>query len=410
MSSPLLKKIVEGQLCSGCGACVAVASDALQMEYVDPGYLRPRQLREINDAQEERIAQLCPGVGYELDPAGRADDPLWGPVTGSRIGYATDSSLRSHASSGGALTAILLYLFECGMIDGVLQTEASPELPIGNATVLSVSPEQTICAAGSRYAPSAPLAELQDHLAGTSRFAFVGKPCDVAALRVMARFDLKIHERIPILLSFFCAGVPSLTGVRQILTALDVEEKDVTAFRYRGDGWPGPARATLQNGQRREMSYADSWGGTLSKHLQFRCKICPDGAGSFADIVCGDAWECDEGGYPIFEECDGRSLIISRTSKGERIVKAAIDGGLVDAIECQSDIFRPMQPGQLRKKRSILPRLIALRLLGRPVPKYRGFHLLRNAREAGWQLFFRNVVGTLWRTLKASIPGARFPI
>jgi coenzyme F420 hydrogenase subunit beta len=37
------------------------------------------------------------------------------------------------------------------------------------------------------------------------------------------------------------------------------------------------------------MSYADSWGGILSRHVQFRCKICPDGTGGFADVVCADA-------------------------------------------------------------------------------------------------------------------------
>lgn len=50
------------------------------------------------------------------------------------------------------------------------------------------------------------------------------------------------------------------------------------------------------------MSYNESWGNILGKYLQKRCKICPDGIGEFADIVCADAWHGDKSGYPNFEE------------------------------------------------------------------------------------------------------------
>ena len=50
------------------------------------------------------------------------------------------------------------------------------------------------------------------------------------------------------------------------------------------------------------MSYAQSWGEILTKHVQFRCKVCPDGSGGFADVACADAWYGDERGYPSFEE------------------------------------------------------------------------------------------------------------
>ena len=55
------------------------------------------------------------------------------------------------------------------------------------------------------------------------------------------------------------------------------------------------------------MSYADSWGAHLSKHVQFRCKICPDAVGGVADIACADAWYGGDSGYPQFDEAAGRS-------------------------------------------------------------------------------------------------------
>ena len=90
----------------------------------------------------------------------------------------------------------------------------------------------------------------------------------------------------------------------------------MASFRYRGDGWPGFATVRLKDGREARMSYAESWGGILTNYVQFRCRISPDGTGGFADIACGDAWYADAKGYPLFEEAEGRSLIVSRTRQG----------------------------------------------------------------------------------------------
>ena len=105
---------------------------------------------------------------------------------------------------------------------------------------------------------------------------------------------------------------------------LGVEPADLTAFRYRGNGWPGRATATARDGRVAHMSYEESWGGYLSKEVQFRCKICPDAVGGVADIACADAWYGGETGYPTFEELDGRSLIMSRTARGQTVLDNAV--------------------------------------------------------------------------------------
>ena len=395
--SPVLKRVVGGGLCSGCGACAAIAPQAISMALVDPGLFRPDQSADLSPDQEIRITDVCPGIGLNQDPAGRFDHVLWGPIVGLRSGYATESLLRRKASSGGALSGILIHLLETGAIDAVLQTASAPTLPIGNTTVLSTTSEEVVRAAGSRYAPSAPLAGLGQRLASSTRFAFVGKPCDVAALRVMEKFDRQIAERIPVMLSFFCAGVPSLSGARQILEEMGADESEVIAFRYRGNGWPGFVTATLRDGSRRHMSYTDSWGRILTKHVQWRCRICPDGTGGFADIVCADAWEADGRGYPSFEERDGVSLIVSRTRRGEEIVQAAMAVGRIVADPFAIEAIRAIQPGQAQRRQSTLPRVLALRVMGRPAPIYRGFHLLRNTSRAGLWAVIKTFLGTVRR-------------
>lgn len=404
-TSPTLRKIARGQLCAGCGGCAALAPDAIQMGYDRPGYLRPIQTASLTREQEKDIAALCPGLGLRQNSTAQ-DHTLWGPIVAARIGYAADDNLRRNASSGGGLSAVLVHLLASGRVDRVVQTTAAPDLPTGNASIITVNPDEIFAAAGSRYAPSAPLAGLERWLDGTERLAFVGKPCDVAAMRNWARLDSRVSQRFPIMVSFFCAGIPSLTGSLKVLAALGVDPALVTRFRYRGDGWPGLATATLRDGTSKSMTYAESWGGILSKHVQLRCKICPDGTGGFADIVCADAWETDPQGYPIFEEQDGQSLILSRTSVGEEIIAEALAAERLHATDFNLKTLRAMQPGQVRKRQLTLPRLLALWVTFRPVPRFRGFHLMHNMRQAGTAAPVRNFLGMLRRVLQGRTDGS----
>lgn len=373
-----------GRLCVGCGICRAVASPGgIEMRMSESGYLRPAQVGTLTPEDERRIAAVCPGLSLAHEPANGHDHAVWGPVVKIRVGYATDDALRHHASSGGVLSAVLQFLLESGRVNRIIQTAADAQSPISNATVESKTRSDILYAAGSRYAPSAPLAELRRQMEKPGRFALVGKPCDIAAARAYAKEDARVNEKIPYLISFFCAGIPSVSGTRDILARLGVREAEVASFRYRGDGWPGYTTATTWDGRRLTMKYGESWGEILTKHLQFRCKICPDGSGGFADFVCADAWYGDDQGYPIFEEKEGRSLIITRTAKGEDIVRRAWEAGYIEMKEIDIGEVAKMQPYQARRKQLVLSRLAALALLGRAAPRFRGLSLWRTAISAG---------------------------
>jgi coenzyme F420 hydrogenase subunit beta len=193
--------------------------------------------------------------------------------------------------------------------------------------------------------------------------------------------------------------VPSQTGAEAVLDRLGAPPDEVATFRYRGNGWPGSAVATLRDGGERAMSYHDSWGRVLSKHVQFRCKICPDGVGGLADIVCADAWECDAEGYPLFEEADGVSLVLARTEAGRALLEGAVAAGRLAVTPFPLEGVAAMQPGQRERKRALAARLAALALLMRPVPRYRGFRLLAAARQARLRTLARNFAGTARRVL-----------
>lgn len=164
-NSPSLQRIRAGNLCAGCGACAGVAPGAVSMRVEAPGFLRPDQIAPLTDRQESLIAACCPGLGQRVEVEGRTDSVLWGPYLRMQTGWATDDRVRFSGSSGGVLSMLLIHLLESGRVDGVVQTTAATDLPIGNATVISRDAEGVIRAAGSRYAPSAPLAGLSDLVA-----------------------------------------------------------------------------------------------------------------------------------------------------------------------------------------------------------------------------------------------------
>ena len=374
------------------------------MRLTPPGFLRPVQTGPLAPEQDALISAICPGLGQSVEAGERTDHSLWGPYVSMRTGWATDAETRYAGASGGGLSAILTHLVESGTVDAVIQVGADEASPIGNATVVTGDARAIREAAGSRYAPSAPLADLSDrldeHRTSGRRFAFVGKPCDAVALAALRAKDAEIREAIPVILSFFCAGVPSEEGARGVLAALGVGQGDVAAFRYRGNGWPGRATAMLKDGTERSMTYHESWGGILSNHVQHRCKICADGTGVAADIVCADAWESDDKGYPVFDEAPGVSLIVSRTELGERLVRAAEAAGAVETAPFDPEELAAIQPGQRERRRALLARLSALRLTGRPIPRYEGLHLAAAARQNPVRRNLKNFLGMLRRALR----------
>ncbi len=378
------------------------------MTEVAPGFLRPRQSDPLSAEEEEGINAVCPGLSQTVEARERLNPVLWGPYLEVMTGHATEEAIRFAGASGGGLSAMLVHLVESGFVDAVLQTTASTDLPIGNAPVVSTTRQNITAAAGSRYAPSAPVeginAQVATNKAKGTRYAFVGKPCDAAAMREMCRRDNEIAATFPVILSFFCAGVPSHKGGREVLGKLGTTLQETSVFRFRGNGWPGRATAIARDGTERSMSYHDSWGGVLSRHVQMRCKLCADGTGTAADIVCADAWESDAAGYPLFEEAPGVSLMMARTKLGKRLIAEAREAGLIETQDYDISDLASIQVGQRDRRRALLARLMGRLISGRPIPKYQGLQIVAASRQNSFKSNLKNFLGTLRRTVWPKTP------
>jgi len=392
--------VVNWRLCMGCGACVPACPERV-IHLVD---VQGQGIRPIIDSAKCKkcgeCVKACPGIDVSHQRFNSETIPqlrqAWGPVLEVWEGYATDSEIRYMGSSGGVATALALFCLEREQASGVLHIGAVPELPWQNAPVLSRSKKELLAFTGSRYSPAAPCERLDWIEQAESSCVFIGKPCDVVALRKSQAINRTIEAKVALAISIFCAGTPSTQGTFNLFHAVGTKPEQVKELRYRGCGWPGTTIIELKgtNGKHHEVAYEQSWGSILSKHVQLRCRLCPDGTGEFADIACGDPW---------YRKPDlsnpGQSLVLARTEKGRLLLKRAAEAGYVTLKRIGTETVALSQKALLRKRRNLWGRLLAMRIMLIPVPRFDGFSLFANWRCLYMYDKVRSVLGTIKRII-----------
>jgi coenzyme F420 hydrogenase subunit beta len=113
------------------------------------------------------------------------------------------------------------------------------------------------------------------------------------------------------------------------------------------------------------MTYAESWGDVLTKHVQWRCRLCADHTGEFADIAVGDPWYREPADGDL-----GSSLFLARSLLGQKILEDAAANGFIAVEKCEPAVLPASQPNLLRTRGAMWGRITACFLAGRSRPKY----------------------------------------
>ena len=371
-----IREVAERQLCTGCGVCASVQpADIRMVDDLAAGRRPVVRQEDGRDVPTVRALDTCPGaaLAHGPPPPGAIEKlaNAWGPVLEIWEGFASDAVLRYSASSGGAATAIAEMGLESGRWQGVLHIRSRPDAPLFNETVRSTSAQELRAATGSRYAPASPGDRLDLVREADGRSLFIGKPCDVAGVARFAQHDPHLQEKLAGTVAIFCAGTPTLQGTLEMLRRMGISDPmAVRGLRYRGNGWPGHATATIETPggrEHRQLTYDESWGGVLSRHRQWRCYVCADHTGEFADVAVGDPWYRESSG-----DDPGRSLIVVRTEHGRELVAEAIESGAITAFPVRWQRLPESQPGLRKVRGAVWGRIVASRLLGVPTPRYKG--------------------------------------
>ena len=340
-AEPLLRRVVDGGFCIGCGACAAVSGSPLRMKLQWDGLYRPEYAEGRGDVTGgQDLGDVCPfyssidetALGVERFGKTAFRDPRVGFFRALYAGAVADEARRAQSSSGGIVTWVLEQLLDEGLIDGVIHVSPSPQDDEGALFRYQVSTEREGIAEGakSRYYPvefSRVTAFVREH---PGRYAFVGVPCFVKAIRLLARQDADVAQAVQYCIALFCGHMKSAAYAQHLGWQLGLPPDDLEGidFRAKQPGQPANRYAVTVTGRRDDEPFertapmrslhGGDWGLGLFK--PGACDFCDDIAGETADLACGDAW------LPRFiGDSRGTSVIIVRS----RALEELLDGGWV---------------------------------------------------------------------------------
>ena len=336
----LFKTVIEGGYCVGCGACAQGISNGPIAIRMDEFGRYVASLNEANSNFSHDPALFCPFSAQSVDestlarerftdPAIKEDEHI-GLFLSCSTGYAIEGNYRDLGSSGGMATWIACELLRAGEVDAIIHV--LPHEGDQNAIFsfgISKSIENVVQGAKSRYYPVEMSKVLEFVRDNPGRYALLGLPCFVKAIRLLQRQHEVFASRIRFCLGIFCGHLKSrayaeMIGAQQNLWGDELESID---FRYKVEGHSANDIGIDVRGHKdgkpvRVVSlarnlYGTNWGYGFFKYKA--CDYCDDVVAETADVSLGDAWipEC-------ISDPKGTSILVVRNP----IITQLLDRGV----------------------------------------------------------------------------------
>ena len=382
--------------CSGCGLCHSAIDKEMIVD--DSGFLRPTK---IDKEQLDFYKKVCLYNGKNVKE--QKQNKFWGNYISCYEGFSNDNEIREKASTGGVITTICKYLLENKIVDRIIQVSVSSSNPFETKVNVNEKVDDVIKCSQSRYASSSPLYEIDKIIEKDKSYAIVPKPCAIIVLKNYIR-EYNTYDNIKYFISFFCAGTPSKNANYKLAKDMGIANiEDVKKINYRGDGWPGKYKIELSDGEKKEKPYIDAWCGWLGRDVQDVCRFCFDGIGEAADISCGDYWYI-ENNKPVFNEELGINVVFSWTSKGEELLQEMKNENEIELSEIK-DMTRlnVCQPHHFNRRGTMYACVLAMRLLGKSVPRYNMKNLKSYRKNLPFSVRLKYFKGIISRVIKGKI-------
>jgi len=224
-----LSDIVNNGLCIGCGLCQSIAGkDKIEVSMTPKGRLEPKEISKITPEIFEKIRNVCPGTIVEGLPKENVDQSakhnlVWGYYLSLCYTWSTDKKIRFESSTGGLLNGLSIYLLESKKVKFIMHTAADPKKPMRSLSKYSYNKEELLGGEGrSRYGPAATLDRFHEALDLNQPFAFVGKPCDVSAIRLLSKTDSRVNKLCKYLLTLVCGGYAEFTKAQDFIESFNL--------------------------------------------------------------------------------------------------------------------------------------------------------------------------------------------
>lgn len=341
--------IVNKFLCSGCGGCQVICPK----KCIDINLVNGRNVAIVNEdlcIECGICLKICPSVSNynHINSEDEINLNYFGEIKKCMVGHSSNNHIRKNAASGGIVTSILKYAIANRIVDGVITVRADKKNPINNEIILVKDLRELMDTMGSRYSPISMCLGLNKIKNISGKFIFVGKPCEVEALKNIMEIDREIKSRIIFTISIMCHQNPSIKGTMEILYKNNIPMDEIKSLKYRGNGWPGKFEIITKDEDVFQMSYLDAWGKYICKYSNIACRMCANPFAKNADIVVGDPWG-DEYKYEYY----GKSVFLIRSQRAMDIINQMLKNKEIDAIECSVNHISRFQHELLKKIQNI---------------------------------------------------------
>lgn len=269
-----------------------------------------------------------------------------GSFTRVGLAWSRDEHIRFASASGGAVTSILMYLLDYGLVDAVLV----PRLRVRKGCAYGVyeavfNSKDLPSFSGSVYAPVFFGNSLRSVLNRRLRVAIVAVPCIARALRGLKSGSAVAASSIRYIFGLYCNNTPRLCASRfGIKHVFNVDPDDVVDVRFRGSGWPGFASIKTKSGQVFRALSPEFWDSGFGQYFYDRkCLCCSDQTAEDADVSFADPWTYTRGVGA------GKTLVVVRTREGLEAIEGARKAGYIEFEELPSHIYAIQYTTLLKK-------------------------------------------------------------
>jgi len=371
----LFATVVANGCCVGCGACAAFDS-GIKIKLDDYGrYLATRQIADA--PANPAAARVCPFADGAPDENLLARE-LFGPSGSSEChvghhvanyaGWVVESDYRARGSSGGLASWVLVELLDRGMVDYVVhvapQLASNAGLPLFDFAISSTS-QEIRAKAKSRYYPVEMSGVIAEMLRRPGRYAVVGIPCFIKAIRLACRESVVLKQRVSFTIGIVCGHLKSTGFAEMFSWQCGIAPSDLRAidFRTKLPGRLAYSYGVTATGEREGQPVTvtkptseligSNWGHGFFKYKA--CDFCDDVVGETADISVGDAW------LPEYvSDSAGTNVVVVRSQTLNAILADAVSAGRLHLDPISVEKVVESQAGGFRHRREGLAYRLAV--------------------------------------------------
>ena len=342
----LQKRVLESQLCTGCGACIGLCP---YQAYHNDSVVALHGC----DMKEGKCYAFCPRTPTDLDGLrkrlfeGEEITEELGAMRGFYIVRATEEQVRKSAQHGGTVTTLIALALEEGMIDAAVVAESQTDC-LPRAVVVSDSKE--LRKRGKSSFVVSPMIAKFNEIARSEfqKIGVVATPCQALAIAKMRSESTpkgdETIDKLKLVIGLFCGWALSWRKVVELLrkrtdlktiTGMDIPPSKYHTLEVLTKD--GPLAISLDE---------------ITPCIREACHYCFDMTAEFSDISVGSA-RLSEG----WDVARSWNQVIVRTQQGHDLMELARTRGLLEFRNVPEGNLERLKRASLNKKRTAIKNL-----------------------------------------------------